>query len=182
MATDYLFQISAADPELQTLIARRAAKHGWHPPSLIAKDRRWCWLVFRHDGHVSLWQKPQTVKGPGLSIDQVLCRIHAGPPKEEEQDAEPAEVERLQAVVDKLPKTVDGVPIVPGMTVWRLDHPYLDSPACRGEKVFEIHVEHVRLNGVGGPYHSHELASTREAAVEAGEKGEDDGRHVAPDR
>lgn len=30
-----------------------------------------------------------------------------------------AEIGRLRAIVDKLPKTVDGVPITPGMTVWR---------------------------------------------------------------
>ena len=27
-------------------------------------------------------------------------------------------IDRLQAIVDKLPKTADGVPITPGMTVW----------------------------------------------------------------
>ena len=29
-----------------------------------------------------------------------------------------AEFERLQAIVDRLPKTADGVPVVPGMEVW----------------------------------------------------------------
>ena len=29
------------------------------------------------------------------------------------------EIERLQAIVDRLPKTADGVPIVPGMDVFR---------------------------------------------------------------
>jgi len=28
------------------------------------------------------------------------------------------EIERLRAIVDKLPKTADGVPVVPGMDVW----------------------------------------------------------------
>ena len=28
------------------------------------------------------------------------------------------EIERLQAIIDKLPKTADGVPIVPGMIAW----------------------------------------------------------------
>jgi len=28
------------------------------------------------------------------------------------------EIERLQAIIDKLPKTADGVPVVPGMTVY----------------------------------------------------------------
>ena len=29
-----------------------------------------------------------------------------------------AEIERLTAIIDKLPKTADGVPVVPGMTVY----------------------------------------------------------------
>ena len=29
-----------------------------------------------------------------------------------------AEIERLSAIVDKLPRTADGVPVVPGMTCW----------------------------------------------------------------
>ena len=33
------------------------------------------------------------------------------------QEAE-QKIERLQAIVDRLPKTADGVPIVPGMEVW----------------------------------------------------------------
>ena len=28
------------------------------------------------------------------------------------------EIERLQAIIDKLPKTADGVPVVPGMRLW----------------------------------------------------------------
>lgn len=35
-----------------------------------------------------------------------------------------ARLDALQAVVDKLPKTADGVPVVPGMTCWRL-HDYV---------------------------------------------------------
>ena len=37
-----------------------------------------------------------------------------------------AEIERLQAIVDKLPTTADGVPIVPGMRV------YFRCSACNG--------------------------------------------------
>lgn len=29
-----------------------------------------------------------------------------------------AELERLQAIVDQLPKTIDGVPVLPGMVLW----------------------------------------------------------------
>ena len=32
-----------------------------------------------------------------------------------------AERDALQIVVDKLPKTADGVPVLPGMKLWRLD-------------------------------------------------------------
>ena len=35
----------------------------------------------------------------------------------------PGEAKRLQAIVDKLPKTADGVPVVPGMEVWDLSKP-----------------------------------------------------------
>lgn len=28
------------------------------------------------------------------------------------------EIEQLEAIVDKLPKTADGVPVTPGMTIW----------------------------------------------------------------
>jgi hypothetical protein len=35
-------------------------------------------------------------------------------------DALDAEIERLQAIVDKMPKTVDGEPLLPGMTVFCL--------------------------------------------------------------
>ena len=34
-----------------------------------------------------------------------------------------AEINRLRAIVDKLPKTADGVPVVPGMEVWVLADP-----------------------------------------------------------
>jgi hypothetical protein len=32
-----------------------------------------------------------------------------------------AEIARLHAIVDQLPKTRDGVPVVPGMNVWEWD-------------------------------------------------------------
>jgi hypothetical protein len=35
-----------------------------------------------------------------------------------------AEVKRLQAIVDKLPKTADGVPVVPGMNCYFRSHPH----------------------------------------------------------
>jgi hypothetical protein len=39
-----------------------------------------------------------------------------------------AQVERLRAIVDKLPKTADGVPVVPMMEVWFWnDADYIDS-------------------------------------------------------
>jgi len=39
------------------------------------------------------------------------------------RDGARADVERLQAIVDRLPKTADGVPLVPGMTVF-IPHPH----------------------------------------------------------
>jgi len=35
-----------------------------------------------------------------------------------ERDEARAEIERLQAIVERLPKTADGVPVYPGMQVW----------------------------------------------------------------
>ena len=36
------------------------------------------------------------------------------------------EIERLRAIVDKLPKTADGVPVLPGMTLW--DSVWINKP------------------------------------------------------
>lgn len=77
------------------------------------------------------------------------------------------EIERLRAIVDKLPKTKDGVPVPPGCDVW-VDP---ESPHC-------CLVTHVRSNGcIAIDFHGHPYAtiqtskdafSTREAAEAAG--------------
>lgn len=90
-----------------------------------------------------------------------------------------AKVERLQAIVDKLPKTADGVPVVPGINVFRL----WPNTALGCEAVREHTVEATHLNGVSllGVAHStsgwgetpipfDQIFSTREAAEAA--KGE----------
>uniref|UniRef100_A0A6H1ZYX8 Uncharacterized protein n=1 Tax=viral metagenome TaxID=1070528 RepID=A0A6H1ZYX8_9ZZZZ len=75
-----------------------------------------------------------------------------------------AEVERLQAIVDKLPKTADGVSVVPGKDeVWLLGNP----PTCCS--VFSNH------SGAGEWVHTSNIQhsySTREAAEAAGKDGE----------
>lgn len=82
-----------------------------------------------------------------------------------------AEITRLQAIVDKLPKTADGVPVVPGMDVW-VDP---NSPHC-------CLVAHVRsdkaiaINFHGNPYATiqtnKDAFSCREAAEAAREEGD----------
>lgn len=44
-----------------------------------------------------------------------------------ERDALKAKILQLQAIVDRLPKTADGVPVAPGMMVWTPDD--LDDPS-----------------------------------------------------
>lgn len=63
------------------------------------------------------------------------------------------EIERLRAIVDRLPKTADGVPIYPGMTVWAL------IPGL------EISDAEVQVVGIGGVWRY--CYSTREAAEKA---------------
>ena len=70
----------------------------------------------------------------------------------------------LQATVDKLPKTADGVPVMPGMAVW------INSPCVRKYVVLGIkhNQELVELNcNLGSVLRSDKLYSTREAAEEA---------------
>jgi hypothetical protein len=62
------------------------------------------------------------------------------------------ELDRLQAIVDQLPKTADGVPIAPGTRVW-------------SELAGEVSRVTVNRIGIGGVYH--DVYSTREAAEKA---------------
>ncbi len=62
-------------------------------------------------------------------------------------------VEKLQAIVHRLPKTADGVPIYPGMTVWAL---------IAGREISDAEVQAV---GIGGVWRY--CYSTREAAEKA---------------
>jgi len=79
------------------------------------------------------------------------------------------ELERLQAIVDKYPKTKDGVTVVPLMELWhpnRLDRPYIP-----------LAVSHVKSNSncpIGrGEYVEHlECYSTREAAEQGQERSQ----------
>ena len=85
------------------------------------------------------------------------------------------ETERLQAIVDKLPKTADGVPVTPEMILWR-KWPDL-APECdsiRTATVKAVHASGATLYCVahGDGYREtpvpwSELYSTREAAKAA---------------
>jgi hypothetical protein len=87
--------------------------------------------------------------------------------------------EELQAIVDKLPKTADGVPVVPGMRLWSrsmwcvqpmevvsLDDLSSDWPAT-------VRMEGASNDGQASTYRWHVQAcySTREAAEAAYQKG-----------
>ena len=95
-----------------------------------------------------------------------LSWITAGVPElQTEAEEVLAEIERLKAIVDKLPKTADGVPVVPGMRVWRHDW-----QTALGETVSEIDgTNRVRLVGIGYMYHGQDISSTHAAAEAAGE-------------
>ena len=41
-----------------------------------------------------------------------------------------AEVNQLRSIVDKLPKTVDGVPVVPGMSLWLPGYKWSGEANC----------------------------------------------------
>ncbi len=65
------------------------------------------------------------------------------------------EIERLQATVAKLPKTADGVPVVPGMKLWVL-------PMRRSVASLAIHS--VPRQDYGGYYSTPEAAEAKEKA------------------
>ncbi len=84
-------------------------------------------------------------------------------------------IERLRAVVDKLPKCwrldesdkpVRDAPVVPQMRVWRLDW-----QTTLGETVVEVRTDQVRLDGIPRMYSDTELANTPEAAEAARKEG-----------
>ena len=69
-------------------------------------------------------------------------------------------------IIDKLPKTADGVPVVPGMQVWLVEH-----PTTLGHTVSAIGRRgRIWLENKGAIYYGQEIASTREAAEAAGGK------------
>ncbi len=69
------------------------------------------------------------------------------------------ELERLQGIVDKLPKTADGVPVVPGARVWQ-------TPA----DWYGVHISMNAGSYCGTLPEWNEVYSTREAAKAAGGK------------
>ena len=77
---------------------------------------------------------------------------------------------RLQAIVDKLPKTADGASVVPGMTVWYHDWLYKsgeDSPLLDEIVVMS------RPQVWGSPEEWTACYSTKEAAEAAGKEAKD---------
>ncbi len=99
---------------------------------------------------------------------------HAPPDPPEMSDGEyirrlEGEVERLRAIVAKLPKTKDGVPVVPGMDVWVPGHGVWDVKPWK-IKVTAIDSDGYVSTNIGGrPEHWHvdKCADSREAAEAA---------------
>ena len=85
----------------------------------------------------------------------------------EENDELRARIAKLEAIVEKLPKTADGVPVVPGQDVFDYNR-------------YEVFVRHVEMEAFeydddGGKCAFggiHDCYSTREAAEAAKEEGE----------
>lgn len=78
-------------------------------------------------------------------------------------------VERLRGVVDKLPKTADGVPIVPGMRLWFWGLSDLIRQQCEGITVdgwYDLIGKHPTSDEKRRPTYS-----TCEAAATAGREG-----------
>jgi len=75
-----------------------------------------------------------------------------------------AEIERLTAIIDKLPKTADGVPIVPGMIAW-CHHCGITRAELIGEFGVTIEGPTVWCDGMAD---ADGLYGTREAADAAG--------------
>jgi hypothetical protein len=82
-----------------------------------------------------------------------------------------AEIERLRAIVDKLPKTADGVTISPGMSVWcLLDDEWQKVIASEVSDVGQVNIMDEVDDEGGGFWEIREASdcySTRQAAEEA---------------
>lgn len=76
-----------------------------------------------------------------------------------------AEIERLRSIVDSLPKTADGVPIIPGMTLWLVVYNALGQQVY--EAVPDVVVEGEYVRTWFGAIRSDRCYSTREAAEAA---------------
>jgi len=77
------------------------------------------------------------------------------------------ECQRLQThYVDKLPKTADGVPVVPGMRVWLIEHQTTLGHIVSAVGIQDRKLPKIWLEDKGCVYHGQDIASTREAADE----------------
>lgn len=88
-------------------------------------------------------------------------------------DHQAAEIERLHAIVDRLPKTADGVPIAPGDELWCIDSEdgwegaiTVRDVECVGKYGEETSCWLIRSTGRNELW-AEDCYSTREAAAEA---------------
>jgi len=108
--------------------------------------------------------------GPGenfkrkAAADRAESRRKAEEKEEAEKRAKEAEVERLRAIVAKLPKTADGVPVVPGMKLWEINK---HNGGIHSFTAFWIGKDDFALSELGRRCHVSCLYSSREAAEKA---------------
>jgi len=85
-----------------------------------------------------------------------------------------AEVERLKAIVDKLPKTADGVPVGIGDVVWWLHSGIAHECAVTGiDDLNRVAIARLPRDSDQSSSIRHSLYSTREAAIAASKEQDD---------
>lgn len=96
-----------------------------------------------------IWHGDHDVRAQVAAVMEYLC----------------SRLNRLQAIVDKLPKTGDGMPVVPGMEVWVYD----DLNDCFPSEEVEVEIPSILL----GVEAWSDCYSTKEAAEAAAKERTD---------
>jgi hypothetical protein len=107
--------------------------------------------IFHRDPHGTLWIRPYQDSQPTTPVRVVPVEV---------TDRIDARIDQLEGVVAKLPKTVDGVPITPGMELFS---PIYDGPA-RAELRYPFTEYPIYAVGWGVNVAGAEVYSTAEAA------------------
>ena len=106
---------------------------------------------------------------PAANYDLLLAMLD-GEPTNHGDCRVYAEIERLRGIVHKLPRTADGVPVVPGMPVWYYWGQRKEIRMFRVSDVCDSFLRHYGKHGPGGE-HADVCYSTIEAAEAARKDG-----------